>query len=318
MVRRKIARQTVRICRRLLRGTRIRRLSITRYIHKIVYRFGCPTGGSDVTMVYRGLTLAGPTRDFSIVHQLFAGYYEEVEIALFERLATCSKLIIDVGANIGLYSCVGAANLPKGGHLVAFEPILENINYMRRNLTENSLLDKVSVEAAAVGETNGSVTIYLAEGIGHHSVAAENALGWSRSASVPVVSLDSYLADRAIGKPDLIKIDAEGYDGFVLRGARDTLKQAQPTLLIEYSPSGLQNCGFSTDEFLKIIFSNYRHVFVIHELEIRPYVRQEIVNLHTREGLVINILAVNNNDHLRIAQGEASCMKGQPRNIVNR
>ncbi|MCO6008542.1 FkbM family methyltransferase [Actinoallomurus purpureus] len=266
----------------------------------MVYKFGCSANGDDVATVYCGLSLTGPARDFSIIHQLFAGYYEEVEVALFERLATHSNMIIDIGANIGLYSCVGAANLPEGGHLVAFEPVPENVAYLRGNITRNGLLEKVTVEAAAVGDKIGSVTIYLARGIGHHSIGADNALGWSSSTSVPVVSLDSYLADHEIGPPDLIKIDAEGYDGFVLRGAHKTLSLS-PTLLIEYSPHGLANCGFSPHELLDVIFANYRHVFLVHEIKMRACTKQDVLRLGTKDGLGANLLATNNDDHLAIA-----------------
>jgi FkbM family methyltransferase len=264
-----------------------------------VYKFGCSAKNADVATVYRGLSLTGPAHDFSIVHQLFAGYYEEVEVALFERLAADSKMIIDIGANIGLYSCIGAARIPASGHLVAFEPIPENVTYLRGNIARNGLLERVSVEASAVGENNGSVTMYVARGIGHHSVAAENAVGWSRTVSIPMISLDSYLADHDIGRPDLIKIDVEGYDGFALRGAQETLSFS-PTLLVEYNPHALANCGFEPDEFLDIIFTNYRHVFLAHELRIRACTRQEIDLLGTREGLGANLLATNDDGHRTI------------------
>ncbi|GAA4639078.1 hypothetical protein GCM10023196_099310 [Actinoallomurus vinaceus] len=250
--------------------------------------------------MYRGLNLIGPAYDFSIIHQLFAGYYEEVEVALFERLATRSNVIIDIGANIGLYSCIGAANLPEGGHLIAFEPVPENVTYLHGNIARNGLVDKVTVEAAAVGDKTGSVTIYLARGIGHHSIGAGNALGWSSSTSVPLISLDSYLADHEIGPPDLIKVDAEGYDGFVLLGAQKTLS-LHPTLLIEYSPHGLENCGFSPHEFLDIIFANYHHVFLVHEIRMRACTKQDVLRLGTKEGLGANLLATNDDSHLAIA-----------------
>jgi len=301
-MRRQISRQIIRYSRRLLRSKRIRKLRAVRRIHEWVYGFGCSRKGSDVQSAYRGLCLSGPARDFSIVHQLFGGYYEEVEVALFERLAARSRLIIDIGANIGLYACLGARRLTAGGHLVAFEPIPENVDYLRGNLAKNNLSERVSIEAAAVGETNGSVTMYLAKGIGHHSVAAENATGWSHSVSVPMVSLDSYLKERPVGEPDLIKIDAEGYDGFVLRGARNTLERTQPTLLIEYSFNGLENCGFSADEFLDFVFTCYRHVFIVHDLRVFSCTREEIVRLGQRGKQGINLLAINRSGHLAIIE----------------
>lgn len=298
-MRRQIARQTLKVSRKLFRRTQVQHLSMIKSIQKKVYEFGCSANQADVATMYRGLSLTGPARDFSIVHQLFAGYYEEVEVALFERLAADSEIIIDIGANIGLYSCVGAKELPENGRLIAFEPIPENVAYLRRNLLRNGHLEKVSVEAMAVGEHPGTVTMYLAEGIGHHSAAAENAVGWSTSTSIPMTSLDSYLSHHTIGRPDLIKIDAEGYDGFVLRGAQEMLRLS-PTLLVEYNPHALMNCGFEPDEFLDIIFTHYEHVFLAHQLRVRSCTRQEVERLGTREGLGANLLATNDDGHRRI------------------
>ena len=72
-----------------------------------------------------------------------------------------------------------------------------------------------TVEAAAVGDKTGSVTIYLARGIGHHSIGADNALGDGR-VDVGPHDLTRFLSGgpcKSI-RPDLIKIDAEGYDEF--------------------------------------------------------------------------------------------------------
>jgi FkbM family methyltransferase len=266
----------------------------------MVYRLGGPAEGADVIATYRGLTLAGPARDFSIVHQLFGGYYEEDQVALFERLAAASSLVIDVGANIGLYSCVGAVKLPPGGHLVAFEPTPENLEYMKGNLERNGVVESVTVQSSAVGDRNGITTIYLAKEIGHHSVSAENAAGWTSAISVPMVSLDSYLEDADIGGPDLIKIDAEGYDGFVLRGARAIIMRDKPTLFVEYSPFSLANCGFSAAEFLDTLFTHYDHVFLIHDYRVRSCTREAAGRLSGGKGFYTNLLAVSRPEHLRI------------------
>ena len=80
--------------------------------------------------------------------------------------------------------------------------------------------------------------------------------------------------------------------GFVLRGAQKTLSLS-PTLLIEYSPHGLMNCGFSPYEFLDIVFANYHHVFVVHEIRMRACTKQDVLRLGMKEGLGANLLATN-------------------------
>jgi FkbM family methyltransferase len=143
---------------------------------------------------------------------------------VFTRLAAASRVIVDVGANIGLYACLGAAQLPDGGRLIAFEPVPANLEFLRRNLDRNGLRDRVDVEAAAAGQAPGELVIHLVpDNIALASASRTRAtnLHSTESVSAPVVTLDSYFEARPDLQPDIIKTDTEGYDGYVLRGAGD-------------------------------------------------------------------------------------------------
>jgi FkbM family methyltransferase len=283
---------------RRFKDTRVRRLPLARPAYRMLYRIARPGAMSAGEVAYRGLRLSVPPEDPTAA-ALFAGDYEEAEISLFCSLAAMSRLVVDIGANIGVYTCAAAAHLEKYGHVIAFEPVPANLDHLNRNVLANGLSGRVTVEAAAVGEKGGQIKIHLARFIGRHSISAANALGASRSISAPMVTLDSYLAAHAVGDPDIVKIDVEGYDGHVLRGAMETLRRATPTLFVEYSPSHLTNCGFDPKEFLRIIFDHYSQVFMVDERS-RHLVRcRDSAHVLTRKGCSsMNLLAVERASHM--------------------
>jgi FkbM family methyltransferase len=132
-------------------------------------------------------------------------------------IAACRKyrpnLLIDVGANIGLYSCImgKAALVPR---VVAYEPDRENFKRLKENVERNCLTPVVEARASAVGARSG--TVYLTPG------PQEN-IGLSRidpatgTYGVTLVALDDEidLRDNIV----VIKIDVEGFEMEVLKGA---------------------------------------------------------------------------------------------------
>lgn len=297
--------QVIAVSRRLLRGTALRRLPLTRRVHEAVFKFGCSVKGSRFVADYRGMRLTGP--DLAAVQQFFGGGYEEVQIELFERLAAVSRVAYDVGANIGVYSCVGAARLPEGGRMVAFEPAPDNVRHLTENIEANGLGARAAVVAGAVGAEDGEVTLYLSRKIGHHSAASANAHGSQLGISVPLVTLDAYTVSAGLEPPDIIKIDAQGYDGFVLQGAADIVGNARPTLFVEYAPFHLENCGFGRADFLDLIFSAYPHVFLMHENTVRRCTKNDVLGMADTTLFHVDLLAVARPAHLRIVESSCPC-----------
>jgi FkbM family methyltransferase len=253
------------------------------------------------TVDFRGLRLTAPVGDHVFTAGLIGGFYESIELDLFERLAAASRDVIDVGANIGIYACVGAAHLPAGGRLTAFEPVPANLALLTRNLAQNALSGRVTVEPRAVGEASGATVIHLASGSGNHSLAAEVTGGGHGALPVRVTSLSDHLS---AGSPvDLLKVDVEGYDGYVLRGAARPLHEYRPTLLVEFVPKHLRNAGFPPGELLDIIFAAYRHVFAIDEPRgrLRRCTRDRLARYAGRE-VNLNLVAAANPTHVEIIE----------------
>ncbi len=285
----------IKSARKLFARTPIERLPLTTKIYSKVFKFGSASG--EVTTNFRGVQLTVPTNDITIVPGLVGGFYEKIELDVFERLAAISKIVVDVGANIGLYCCIAADRAPAFSKIVAFEPVPENLRYLRRNLEENDRAARVVVEEQAVGQASGKIQIYLAEGsIGTHSPSAKNARNSTTSITVPAVSLDDYVQQKLRDRPiDLLKVDVEGYDGAVLRGARRTLHEDKPTLCIEFAPYHLVNCGFRPDEFLDIIFGIYDNVLLVDEprATFKPCSKHDLLRYSTRRCVNANLIATS-------------------------
>jgi FkbM family methyltransferase len=310
--RQELAISVIKLGRRLVADTPLQRLQVTGYLYDKVFRFGY--GEGDVTTRFRSLSVTLPARDVTVAPGVIGGFYERIELDLFERLAAASRVIVDVGGNVGLYACLGAGRMPPGGRLIVFEPVRGNLRYLERNLEQNHV-QGVRVEALAVGEADGEATIYLVpRSVGTHSMSARNAEGSAHGVVVPMVSLDSYLTGRRVAAVDVVKVDVEGYEGFVLRGARATLRRSRPALLLAFSPRQLLNCGFAPGELLDLILANYGEVYLINEPDrsIRRCGEEDLDLLRrgTHDPMGTNLVAAARPDHVAIVH---ELMQGQGR-----
>ncbi len=155
--------------------------------------------------------------------------YEAEEIQAFLGLLESHDTVLDIGANVGLYSCLAAS---RGKHTVCFEPSPRNLNFLYRNLWENQY-SGFEVFPLGLAGKSGLGRIYGFGGI------SSFVPGWAQareanSTLVPVTTLDIVAAGRFQGKKLLIKMDVEGSELDVLIGAAKTLDlNPRPTWLVE-------------------------------------------------------------------------------------
>ena len=248
----------------IAKGTSVEYLPITSYVYGKVFRYAYPD--EELTVNIDGVRLAVPNKDTAMVSGLVGGFYEPLQLAIFNELCHLSSNFIDVGANIGLYACVAARSLPADGLVVAFEPIPENFSYLKANLAQNGQVPEVRIEQMALGEEDRFVTMYLDGQIGKHSISKSNTNGGDgQRLEVAMRCLDSYYQEAAISRADLIKIDVEGYDGYVLHGAKNILEEFKPTIFVEFNPRALRNCGFNPKQLIETTCSLHEEVFIIDE-----------------------------------------------------
>ncbi len=187
-----------------------------------------------------------------------SGTYEPASLIAIQRLLLPGAVLYDVGANVGLYTLLGAQCVGASGHVYSFEPSSRERATLDANLAINGCAN-VTVSPAAVAERPGTATLRIAAGQhrGQNTLApafAYDGVKLERVETVDVVSLDEFSRTPGVRPPDVLKIDAEGADLQVLRGARALLRHTTPVIVFEINDALLEATGASrhdVDAFLR-------------------------------------------------------------------
>ncbi|MBK8010999.1 MAG: FkbM family methyltransferase [Deltaproteobacteria bacterium] len=149
------------------------------------------------------------------------------------RLSQDARVFVDVGANIGFYSCVLAARAKQTIKVFSFEPNPETHAALVRHCTLNNLTNVVCAQTALGAEKSEAVLHDMAAGdLGKFSLRGSSGSG----PRVDVDTLDSMVARLGIERVDLLKIDVEGFEPEVLAGAQKTIQRDWPALCLELTP----------------------------------------------------------------------------------
>lgn len=154
----------------------------------------------------------------------FTGVYEyDLTKIIYNLSKKCNGLMIDVGANYGYYSILWSSE-HINNKAIAFEASPRNIEAITNNIKINALTNQIKLEELAVSDHKGVVTFNL---------GPEDQTGWGgisndafnkNLVNVNSVSLDSYFEDILTTQIEILKIDTEGADYLVLKGAENLLK----------------------------------------------------------------------------------------------
>jgi FkbM family methyltransferase len=167
------------------------------------------------------------------------------------------KVFIDVGAHIGYFSLKAAKAVGSHGRVLAVEPNPETLKVLRANVEANRDT-MVTVYPVACSESDGFLDLFAAAraNTGASSLAKANAMHFGsvvNSYHVPTRRLDDLVRDSGVTRVDFVKIDVEGAELLVLKGAGATLDRFHPVLTIEMEPKQLKSMGATTDEVKKLL-----------------------------------------------------------------
>ncbi|HAN45689.1 MAG TPA: hypothetical protein DCQ32_03960 [Cyanobacteria bacterium UBA8156] len=151
-----------------------------------------------------------------------------------QSIAPHCQTFVDVGANVGHWSAAFCQAMPAQGQGLLFEPAVGAHQILQQRFADDPRIETV---AAALSDTVGTAQFYEEPNAGEtSSLVAQHSQGQAQVRWVPVTTLDRAIAERGWERVDFVKIDAEGYDFQVLRGAQHLLQhQKIGSLQFEYN-----------------------------------------------------------------------------------
>lgn len=137
------------------------------------------------------------------------------------------SVVIDAGANIGLFSILASALTPQG-HVYAFEPAPETVKVFRKTTAG---MPNITVVEKGLGDAKGVVPFAVAGSMGtNHIVTDRNPLRIWKGIEVPLVTVDDFVKENGLTSVDFIKMDVEGFGAQIMNGAKETIKAFTPVI----------------------------------------------------------------------------------------
>jgi FkbM family methyltransferase len=191
---------------------------------------------------------------------------ERHELSALRRLIAPGMVIADVGANAGFYTWEMASMVGPAGRIVAFEPDAFNYQLLQARL-KRTRATNVEVHQIALGDSARRAILYCSA-----YNRADNRLHQSHrephveASDVQVLSLDEFMARRGGALTvDALKIDVQGAEDHVLRGARTLLAGGVRWIWIEFSPDHLRGAGTDPAAFVQRLESLTMDMFEVAE-----------------------------------------------------
>ncbi len=161
---------------------------------------------------------------------IFLGSYEKKELLMLASLIQPDWVAFDIGANIGYYTLF-LEKKAKCSEVYAFEPSPREYNLLQENLQLNSC-NRTKTFALALGESESTLELYMSsENMGKNSFNYFNSS--DQHIKVPVKTANSLVESANIRRLDFIKMDVEGAEPMVLKGASEIISRFKPIILYE-------------------------------------------------------------------------------------
>ena len=223
--------------------------------------------------------------DIHISEQIIEnGIWESYETSILEKLLFPGATFIDVGANIGYYSLIGAVLVGDNGRVVAFEPEQDNFALLEKNLSFNQIKNVVAVNAGLSADQRQGKLYLNKENRGDHQIYQQTSSAAPRTEqAISLVAGNDFLSQQLfppVRQIDVLKIDTQGAEFLVLSGLMPLLKASLPRLkmIIEFTPYSLKQAGASGMALLELVNELELPMQLIDHLgrQLRPISRLEM------------------------------------------
>jgi FkbM family methyltransferase len=230
-------------------------------IRQLVGPFAVPFGSNEfLVQSIHSLKYIIPAHDLVMTPQLIVYRQWEADLSLLlKRICPPGSVFVDVGANFGYFTCLIASNMGDSttSKVISIEPNPDLLRLLKMNVRINWSMAPVQIIPLAVGERDQVMTLSVPDGIYANGTLSEinhNHADEITQYKVNVKTLDEILKDEP--RVDVIKIDVEGFEYAVFRGAEKTFARRNLVLIFEWSRSQMLEADFNPEEVSSLI-ENY-------------------------------------------------------------
>jgi FkbM family methyltransferase len=180
--------------------------------------------------------LQGPGRGLKWIvrsynHGCWLGSYEFEKQAVMSKVVRTGDVVYDIGAHVGYFSIIFGKLVGATGTVYAFEPMKENYDFVLQHISINKLPNVKAIHAG-IAASSGAASFVTQN---HSATYHRNDSG---SVRVPVYNLEEYVRDNCLSPPNLIKMDIEGEEMYVIPSILDFVIRHRTKLLISTHDNG--------------------------------------------------------------------------------
>ena len=194
---------------------------------------------------------------YNILYPVLKKKWDAQEIALLRQHIQTGQTVLDIGANIGFYSCLISSLVGPTGKVYSYEPDKTNFGHLRNNTRK---IKNIIVHKAAISDQSGKITLYESDllNVDHTTYPT---IGSGPGYPTDSIKLDDALAHQ---KVDFIKIDVQGYEYFAFMGMKNILaNNPKVKILSEFYPYGLTHAKCSILGFLDLFWTQGFKIFLV-------------------------------------------------------
>jgi len=231
--------------------------------------------------------------DFSI---WLLGSFEPTTVAAYSRYLRPGQVVLDIGANIGAHTLPMARLVGDAGKVVSFEPTSYAYGKLCDNVSANSkLANRIQcVQAMLIDSDLGQVPdqLYSSWPLGREQDVHELHLGKLMSTEgARAATLDTLVGELGPERVDFIKLDIDGFEPRMFRGATQVLQRWRPTIIMELAPYVLKEEGSSLAELIEILAANSYSLWQLDGVTKLPMDYAELDGIIPR-GSSLNVIAM--------------------------
>jgi FkbM family methyltransferase len=212
-------------------------ISSVEFRRRLATTFGWSTGAPEAVDLLSGYRIYLRSDDPGMAVVKVDRDYEPHVSGRMRSLLEPGATMVDVGASFGFFTVLAGRKVGPAGRVIACEPGRQNQSVLLLNLVANNL-DNVVVHPVAVSDAAGVLLYSPAGANGAVSAFDGNPELLASNDLVAARTLDELLV--AEQRVDVIKVDVEGAEGRVFRGAKATLERFRPAIFFEFSPASLE------------------------------------------------------------------------------